>query len=93
MIKSSIAANEVYAVAVYYSDRALRLGLPPRAHFSKSSASPLVLRLLKSARLMLQYEQQRMQRGGREDGQKLIHELTGEQKDLFPLFSTDASNW
>ena len=53
----------------------------------------LLLRLLKSARLMLQYEQQCMQRGGHEDGQNLIHELTGEQKDLFPLFSTDTSNW
>ena len=78
MIKSSVAANEAYTITVYYSDRALRLGLPPRAHFSKSSASPLVLHLIKSARLMLQYEQQRMQKGGREDGQKLIHELTGE---------------
>jgi len=78
VIKSSGAANEAYAVAVYYSDRALRLGLPPCTQFLKSSASPLVLHLIKSARLMLQYKQQCMKKGGHEDGQKLIHELTGE---------------
>jgi hypothetical protein len=43
---------------------------------------------------MLQYEQQRMKKGGREDGQKLIHELTGERKYLFHLsIFPDANNW
>ena len=79
-------------MTVYCSDRVLGLGLPPHTHFSKSSAS-FVLHLIKSAHLMLQYKQQHMQKSGHEDDQNLIYKLTGEGKDLFPLFSNDTTNW
>jgi hypothetical protein len=62
---------------VYYRDGALRLALPPRALFSKRTASSLVLRLIVSARCMLQYEQQRVRSGTKEDDTKLIAQLTG----------------
>ena len=62
---------------VYYRDGALRLALPPRALFSKRTASSLVLRLIASARCMLQYEQQRVRSGTKEDDAKLIAQLTG----------------
>jgi hypothetical protein len=56
----------------------LRLALPPRSVFSKKSASPLVLQLIASARRMLRFEQQRTQKGGREDGDKLVSQLAGQ---------------
>ena len=46
--------------------------------FSKKSASPLVLQLIASARRMLRFEQQRTQKGGREDGDKLVSQLAGQ---------------
>lgn len=53
--------------------------LPPtRSSFSKRTASPLALQLINSARKMLQHEQQRTKKGGKEDGDKLVAQLTGE---------------
>lgn len=53
--------------------------LPPtRSSFSKRTASPLAIQLINSARKMLQHEQQRMKMGGKEDGDKLVAQLTGE---------------
>ncbi|KAF7982537.1 hypothetical protein HWV62_28166 [Athelia sp. TMB] len=57
---------------IYYRDRALRLNLPARDNFTSKTVSPLVLRLMNSARLMLQNEQLRMRSGGEAEGNQLI---------------------
>ncbi len=64
--------------AVYYRDGALRLDLPPRISFSKSTASTLVLRLMKVALRMLEHEQARTSSGGLEQGQILAKQISGE---------------
>ena len=56
----------------------MRLALPPHSVFSKKSASPLVLQLIASARKMLWFEQQHTQKGGRDDGDKLVSQLVGQ---------------
>ena len=68
---------------MYYGDDALRLALPPRQQFSKKAASALVVQLIESAQQMLQFEQQRVQRGGVDDGDKLVKELTGKSSFEF----------
>ena len=53
--------------------------LPPtRSSFSKCTASPFAIQLINSACKMLQHEQQRMKIGGKDDGDKLVAQLTGE---------------
>jgi hypothetical protein len=60
---------------VYYRDGALRLSLPPRHSFSKSTASPFVGLLITSARLMLRNEQKRERRGDSTEGDSLVKQL------------------
>ncbi|KAJ7855067.1 hypothetical protein B0H13DRAFT_1903287, partial [Mycena leptocephala] len=60
---------------IYYRDGALRLGLPPRQNFSKPTASPLVVYLITSARLMLQNEQKREQKGDAAEGDILVKQI------------------
>ena len=53
--------------------------LPPtRSSFLKRTASPLAIQLINSAHKMPQHEQQRIKIGGKEDGDKLVAQLTGE---------------
>ncbi|KAJ7927093.1 hypothetical protein B0H13DRAFT_2312870 [Mycena leptocephala] len=63
------------AYNLYYRDGALRLGLPPRQNFSKPTASPLVVYLITSARLMLQNEQKREQKGDAAEGDILVKQI------------------
>ena len=62
---------------VYYRDGALRLHLPLRANFKRETAEPIVIRLIKSARLMLANEQLRAEAGSKDDGQTLVHQMIG----------------
>jgi hypothetical protein len=74
----TLAEAASHFFTVYYRDGALRLALPPQSVFSKKSASPLVLQLIASAQRMLWFEQQHTQKGGREDGDKLVSQLAGQ---------------
>lgn len=62
---------------VYYRDGALRLHLPLRENFKRETAEPTVIRLIKSARLMLANEQLRAEAGNQNDGQILVHQIIG----------------
>ncbi|KAK0498286.1 hypothetical protein EDD18DRAFT_82822 [Armillaria luteobubalina] len=67
---------------VYYSDRALRLNLPPRPSFSKMIAPPLVMRLFRAALSMLENKQLRRNSGGKEQASELITQLTDSSQIL-----------
>jgi hypothetical protein len=53
------------------------LHLPLRANFKWETAEPIVIRLIKSARLMLANEQLRAEAGSKDDGQTLVHQMIG----------------
>lgn len=48
-----------------------------RENFRRETAEPLVIRLIKSARLMLANEQLRAEEGNESDGQTLVHQIIG----------------
>ena len=62
---------------VYYRDGALRLHLPLRANFKRETTEPIVIRLIKSARLMLANELLWAEAGSKEDGQTIVHQMIG----------------
>lgn len=66
-----------FKCAVYFRDGALKLDLPPRHLFRGNTASPLVLQIIDSAILMLEWEQKRTLSGGPEQGRLLIEQITG----------------
>jgi hypothetical protein len=70
--------NKLTPAAVYYCDGALQIALPPCPQFSKKTALALVIQIIESAWRMLQFEQQQVQQGGVDDGDKLAKELAGE---------------
>jgi len=48
-----------------------------RANFKRETAKPIVIRLIKSARLMLANEQLWAEAGSKDDGQTLVHQMIG----------------
>ena len=67
----------IHILVVYYRDSAMRLQLPSRALFEKKTASLFVIYLIDNARLMLQNEQKREQKGGAAEGDILVKQMIG----------------
>ncbi|KAF7327065.1 hypothetical protein MKEN_00281800 [Mycena kentingensis (nom. inval.)] len=61
---------------VYSRDNALRLNLPERRSFSKATAPPLYLRILKTAISVLQGEQARLKEGTKEEQLQQLKDLS-----------------
>ncbi|KAJ7845606.1 hypothetical protein B0H14DRAFT_3454874 [Mycena olivaceomarginata] len=78
---------------VYYHDGAIRLELPPRVNFEKETASPFVVYLVTSARLMLQHEQKRERSGTAAEGDILVKQIISYMygEAPFDLSCTDMS--
>ncbi|KAF5331490.1 hypothetical protein D9758_017621 [Tetrapyrgos nigripes] len=61
---------------IYYSDSPLRLALPPREHFSKKTASKLVIELMGNAIDLFRHEQLREGSGSADDAVEFAKQLT-----------------